>query len=217
MPEHVHVPDEHQRVVPATGTVEFVPTKVAASVQPTPVHTYPLENESLIDILVPCRNRLAFTRESLSVLLRTTDWPLVRHLWLYDDQSEDGTGEYLDEAGRRFNSHGVPTTVRHGKYNSPLGVLTACIKDNPCGRIAKVDNDALMPIGWLGIANSVLTLNPTIDLLGLGYRSALAPDLYMGPFTVTPSRFIGGIGSGRSPCGTTTTDSGTVSIRLTCR
>lgn len=174
---HEHVPDEHYQ----------------EPIAPSPF-VYPPEDESLVDVLFLTRNRLEFTVESLTALRCTTDWSLVNRLWLYDDQSEDGTDRYLEHASQSFVRMGIQVSLRTGAWNSPLAVLLDCVKGNPCGRIAKVDNDALMPPGWLNIATDVLNRNPELDLLGIGYRDDYRPDDPPTTFSFTPARFVGGIG-----------------------
>ena len=69
-----------------------------------------------VDILYCAWNRLEFTKVTFELLRRNTEWRHVEKLVVYDDGSEDGTREYLMEAGAEVP---VPAyEVRHGGWHS---------------------------------------------------------------------------------------------------
>lgn len=144
-----------------------------------------------VDIIVPNRNRLEFAQKTLEVLERNTDWFLVRKLYLYDDQSTDGTREFIEERAKTMPAE---TEVVSGIFNSPYCCLLDCVAKSEADLICKIDNDCLMPFGWLNCGIGVMDRNPDLDLLGIGYRDEPTPhsgDVLYG-YKVAP--FIGGVG-----------------------
>ena len=144
-----------------------------------------------IDILFPGCNRLEYTRETLSTLQVNTDWSLVGKLYLYDDQSEDGTREYLEQAAQDIP---VDTVFHTDVFNCPLAILVHAIRRSTAPLFAKVDSDTMMPPGWLNVAKGVMDENADLDLLGLAFRAGETGDAATDTFTYTESPFIGGIG-----------------------
>lgn len=117
-----------------------------------------------LDVLFLSFNRLAFTRASFGFLLVNTNWSLVERLYVYDDESEDGTFEFLSDAiGAVPVEHRLVTL----KLGSPVRVMNRYLEDSHADRFAKVDNDVAVPPGWLDELVGVVDRDPTIDLLGM--------------------------------------------------
>jgi len=144
-----------------------------------------------IDVLFLARNRLEFTREALETLKEGTEWPLVETLYLYDDQSSDGTREYLESM---VHAMPVKTIFCSGIFNGPMPVLLDCVAKGTGELICKVDNDTLMPPGWLRAGLSVIVEHNDLDLLGIGYRDQLLSKYVGVPLSYEEARFVGGIG-----------------------
>jgi hypothetical protein len=119
-----------------------------------------------VSLLYPARNRLAFTRQSWAALMSNTDWSLVSEFHVYDDGSEDGTREYLStfilppDLARK-------STFHRSAFHSPMGVTLDWIRESKAPLLAKLDNDTIMPPGWLSCALNVMNWNPRLDMLGL--------------------------------------------------
>lgn len=120
----------------------------------------------LVDLLFLAKNRLEFTRESLTALLQNTDRTLVRALHVYDDGSSDGTREYLRDTCAR-NPAMMFCDQRHGSPVRSLNEFIATTSSPGGSYIAKIDNDTVVPPHWLGICVEVLENNPTLQCLGI--------------------------------------------------
>lgn len=142
-----------------------------------------------VDLLYLAWNRLEYTRASLIALRDNTDWSRVNRLWLYDDDSEDGTAEYVME----FAASMAPLACQflRTKLRSPVAIMNNYLS-NDCRAFwfAKIDNDTVVPPLWLNDCLRVLQENPSVDLLGI---EAIYPP-GEGPRTAEPTDHIGGIG-----------------------
>src|SRR4051812_3774855 len=106
-----------------------------------------------VDLLYLARDRLEFTRETFATLLRTTDWSRVQRLSVYDDGSRDGTDRWLAAAVRHAP---VATRFVRTRFASPVAAMRHWIETSAAPILAKVDNDAMLPPGWLAASLNVL-------------------------------------------------------------
>lgn len=164
------------------------------------------------DLLFLAKNRLAFTKASVEILIRNTNWNLVRKLWVYDDGSTDGTTQFLEQT-----VFPVKTNMVTGfRFGGPVAVMRNFLTNPDAPELfTKIDNDVLVPPRWLDKCMLVMNANPELDLLGIeppesrtphyagGMRSA-APE-YTGPYVrginkygYAPCTSIGGIGTMRT-------------------
>lgn len=117
------------------------------------------------EVLYCARNRFAFTRASFELLRENTDWRQVSRLVVYDDSSEDGTAEWLDEAIAT-----VPVDfaeIRHVGWGSVAAVMNDYVAETDADAFVKVDNDIAMPPGWFSIVREVAQRHPKIALIGM--------------------------------------------------
>jgi GT2 family glycosyltransferase len=121
-------------------------------------------NFQCVDLLYLACNRLEFTRETFSALLANTSWDRVHELFVYDDGSIDGTREWLEEAITR-----VPTPHRivRTRFGSPLAAMAHFIESARAATLAKTDNDAMLPPGWLKASLGVYDQHPELHFLGI--------------------------------------------------
>ncbi|RPJ86990.1 MAG: glycosyltransferase [Acidobacteria bacterium] len=143
-----------------------------------------------VDLLYLACNRLEFTRESFSALLQNTDWDYVRELVLYDDGSEDGTCEWLENALRKVR---FPHRLLKTRFGSPITCMSHFIESAVAPVLGKVDNDAMVPPRWLNLGLDVIARHSDLDLLGLEALYPCSQDLLL-PRSYAPSQFIGGLG-----------------------
>lgn len=150
-----------------------------------------------VDVLYLSWNRLEFTRTSFRCLLENTDWSLVNRLVIYDDESDDGTFEFLEERTRFLP---FVELVRL-KLGSPVRVMSRYLEHTVATWFAKIDNDIAVPPGWLEALLGVVERNPEIELLGMeagrmGYPgSAGGPGSdWVGEYGFEPGSHIGGVG-----------------------
>jgi glycosyltransferase involved in cell wall biosynthesis len=118
-----------------------------------------------VDILFLAWNRLAFTKASFGALARNTPWASsVDRLIVYDDGSEDGTAEWLREAGAKLP---VPAfDFREVSFRSPPATMNDYLATAEADLFAKVDSDIAMPPSWLDSLLSVMESSPELELLG---------------------------------------------------
>lgn len=143
---------------------------------------------SSIDVLYLARNRLAYTQASFGYLLANTDWSLVDRLVVYDDGSEDGTREWLEE---RMAGCPHPYILRETHFGSPVAVMADYLATAQADIMAKVDNDIAVPPGWLSTAARCMEENPELELLGLAAGWAREKQ---GPLGYQVATHIGGVG-----------------------
>jgi glycosyltransferase involved in cell wall biosynthesis len=144
-----------------------------------------------VDVLFVAWNRLAFTQFSWKMLMRNTDWSLVSSLHVHDDGSEDGTAEWLDEAVKEAP---VPFQFRVDPLRSPPAVMNRYVARSEVEWFAKVDNDIVMPPGWLGDMLGVIERNPEVELLGTeAGRMPCHPD-WDGVYRFEDGSHMGGVG-----------------------
>src|SRR4051794_5054642 len=103
----------------------------------------------MIDLLYLTHDRLEFTKASVTALLANTDFRRVRRVYLYDDNSTDGTRDYL--LAVKFPVDCVYYCF--GEFGGPVGCMNDYLSSlDPLDEtvFAKVDNDVMLPPGWLG-------------------------------------------------------------------
>lgn len=143
------------------------------------------------DIIYLAWNRLEFTKATFLTMLENTSWEDVHRLLVYDDGSEDGTTEWLAEAVNES-----PVEARfydHLRKRSPVAVMNHYLDHTSSVMFAKIDNDIMLPPGWLGTMLDVMERNPDLQLLGM--EAGRTPDAEFSdvPY-VTGASHIGGVG-----------------------
>jgi glycosyltransferase involved in cell wall biosynthesis len=139
-----------------------------------------------LDILFLAKNRLEFTKESLTALLANTNWSLVRALWLWDDGSTDGTDGYLAGVASAI----VPVlaiVTPHSNLGSPAAIMNEAFRHPEAADvICKIDADTIVPPGWLGACHAVMEAHPELDLLGIEPPASRTPHFEGGPRKPAP-------------------------------
>lgn len=120
----------------------------------------------MIDLLYVSFNRVEYTRLTFRALLDHTDWGQVRHLFVCDDGSTDGTAGYLAEACRDCP---VPYTINGERFGGPVAAMNWYLDhaSPDVEMFGKVDNDMVVCPGWLGEMLHQMELHPRIDILGM--------------------------------------------------
>lgn len=121
-------------------------------------------DDKTVDLLYLASNRRAFTEESFTALEANTDWFLVRRLFVYDDGSTDGTTTFLKEFSKCIETE---VLFQESSFGDPVGVMADFIERSEAPLLAKIDNDAMVPDGWLNEAVGVMRRHEELDLLGL--------------------------------------------------
>src|SRR5580698_7655200 len=105
-----------------------------------------------VDILFLAKNRREYTEEALRNLERNTDWSLVNRLCIWEDVKSD-TNLLKSEPTVRL-SHRVPWAVQQNDLGSPVAIMNDYLQASACFPpvspwFAKIDNDTIVPPGWL--------------------------------------------------------------------
>jgi len=116
------------------------------------------------DLMFLAKNRLRFTQESFSWLRRNTNWDLINNFVIYDDGSEDGTAEWLQERAVKIGAE-----FRQTNFGSGILAGNDFVARSKADFVAKIDNDAMYPPDWLDIALGVVQSHPELQMMGLEY------------------------------------------------
>lgn len=137
----------------------------------------------MIDVLFCTHNRLEFTKAALKTLLENTNWGEAR-LIIYDDDSTDGTREFLIDSG-------VTDEMRFHRFSGPVAIMNHYLMGAPSDHVfAKIDSDTMVPSGWLDECMDVLHRTPKLDFLGIEAHTRLGSGIR----SYRKARHIGGIG-----------------------
>jgi len=142
----------------------------------------------MIDILFLAHNRLEFTKVCLANLIKQTNWSEVARLVIYDDESTDGTREFLQNAKAP-----VQIEVRTGQYGSPVAIMNNYLRRDPAKMFAKIDSDTMVPAEWLDSCLKIMDRHPRLDLLGIEAFRPVQPG-FIETRSFDSADFIGGIG-----------------------
>src|SRR5260370_33515160 len=97
---------------------------------------------SSVEVLYLACNRREFTKETFDTLLANTDWHYVHELFLYDDGSQDGTRERLEENAPRAP---VPVEVGRSNFSSPGAAMVDFIESASPPMQAHTENATMLP------------------------------------------------------------------------
>lgn len=159
----------------------------------------------MIDILFLAHHRSEFTEAALAALVASTNWKLVRALWMYSDGPSGSHGPVFRFC-RDFSFKPLSLYCEPGEYGGPVVVMNDYLKQPDAGEVfAKIDNDVIVPPGWLDQCAAVMEAHPELDLLGIepplsrtpnpGTRVRVpAPELQGSHVGYAPCDAIGGIG-----------------------
>ena len=127
----------------------------------------------LVSVIVPCSNRLDFTRGCVTSLVRHTrpPWELI----FIDDGSRDGTADYL-----RGIQDASPRRVEVVTNSQIRGLLTACHQGLAAARgdyLVLLDNGAVVTDAWLDMLIALAEFDPKIGMVGPMSNHAPPPQL----------------------------------------
>lgn len=117
----------------------------------------------MIDLLYLAKGRDEFTLESLHELSANTCWPTVRHMYVY----ADGPAPLEVRAFLDFICAFGDVMLQEQSFGSPVAIMNDFLACDGEEIFAKLDNDVIVPPGWLQSALAVMEANPELDLLGL--------------------------------------------------
>ncbi len=145
-----------------------------------------------LDVLFVAWNRLEFTEFSYRMLVENTAWDRVSKLILYDDNSQDGTQTFLRDMSREAP---VECEFWQNEYHSPPAVMNLYVSRSEADWFAKIDNDIVVPPGWLEAMQEVIDGSPTVELLGMeaGRGLPVTPE-WDGIYRFEDGSHMGGVG-----------------------
>ena len=129
----------------------------------------------MIDLIYLTHNRLEFTQASFEALLANTDWSLVNQLWIFDEGSTDGTKQYLKAAVQRRVAKVRAAMFLADYSGGPVTCMNDWLDEPGCDVFAKIDNDVIVPPGWLNAALAVMEAHPELGFLGLEPPASRTP------------------------------------------
>lgn len=152
----------------------------------------------MIDLLYVAHNRAQFTAASFDALVANTDWQHVRKLYVADDGSTDSTRELLERELIRVPLD-LPHSVRviDGPVGGPVAAMNRYLDsfdDADIIGFAKIDNDIIVPPGWLPDLVGLARANPHIDAIGLPAQEGPAAPAPLPGRGLREASFIGGVG-----------------------
>ena len=128
---------------------------------PAPAQARPLEIPGLVSIIILTMNALKFTKECVESIKNNTDYP--HEIIFIDNGSTDGTIDYL----RRVAISNPHYTLIVNEYNRGFS------GGNNQGAAAAhgdylmfLNNDVIVPRGWLSRMVRTLSLDPSIGMVG---------------------------------------------------
>lgn len=120
----------------------------------------------IIDILFLCHRRAELAAESLTQLIAHTPRVLGKiHVWL--DLAGHETKDTLAMIGAIAEWQSAESPIRLGYWGSPVAAFNQFLKETSSEIVAKVDEDTVVPEGWLLHCSAVMADNDKPDLLGI--------------------------------------------------
>jgi len=154
----------------------------------------------MIDILYLAHKRPKFTDASLRTLIANTDWSKAR-LVLYTD----GDARPDLPAGSPPAVHFSCLSDRQ-HYGGPVAIMNEFLRTRRgSANFVKLDNDVMVPPGWLEACTAVMDAHPELGLLGIEPPASRTPNPQSRWPVPTPeddcgSRFSGGYLAGYARC-----------------
>jgi len=140
-------------------------------------------------VIVPCFKRPEYTKLCIEYLEKAQAYPNA-HFFLFDDGSQDGTYEILNNAK-------LPKTVY--RTDESVGLRNVLInffnlvKYTKYENLAKIDNDCLVPVNWLDDMEYLLYSQP-FDILSPNVLPSNAAFIYgQDGIPIRPSLSVGGL------------------------
>ena len=132
-----------------------------------------------LDVLYVAWNRLEFTDFSYQMLLANTAWDRVSKRFL---------AEMAEQAP-------VPCDFWQDELHSPPAVMNRYVARSEAEWFAKIDNDIVVPPGWLEAMQEVIDGSPTVELLGMeaGRGLPVTPE-WDGVYRFEDGSHMGGVG-----------------------
>lgn len=143
----------------------------------------------MLDILYLAKGRDAFTKESLQALDVCTNWRLLDggNFVAYVDGS--AVHDYLSLGMDLRDVH-----IDQAHYGGPVAIMNDFLSKPGAPIFAKIDNDVIVPPGWLDAALGVMERNPQLGFLGLEPPASRTPNPATGKAVPAPEHMHAKVG-----------------------
>lgn len=131
---------------------------------------------------------------TLPTLLENTDLSLVNEFVIYNDATpelDNSTSSYVRSVIAEAHE---PILFRETNLRSPVAVMIHFMGRSKAQIYAKIDNDIIVPPGWLETMLGVMERNPEVELLGMEPGHGGKPRGEERLHGVEPAKHIGGVG-----------------------
>jgi GT2 family glycosyltransferase/glycosyltransferase involved in cell wall biosynthesis len=115
-----------------------------------------------VSIVIVTYNNLALNQQCLDSLFNTTSWPNLE-VFVVDNASTDGTAEWLQEAAP---SYPRLTVILNSENRGFAAANNQGLKTATGEFLVLLNNDTVLPRGWLAALVRHLHSDPTIGLIG---------------------------------------------------
>lgn len=131
----------------------------------------------IASLMMVTYNRLELTKQTLADLLQTTDYPF--ELILVDNASQDGTPDFLKqfcEENCKPESYFKKFTIQLNTENKGIAIArNQCLLLAQGEWLSTLDNDVLLPRGWLTECIDICTKNPKYGMVGVNFENVAYP------------------------------------------
>jgi GT2 family glycosyltransferase len=134
----------------------------------------------IASLMIVTYNRLDLTKETVKSIFENTKFPF--RLCIVDNGSTDGTVEWLNELQPEGACVGFSFKLNEENRGIAIGRNQALVLANKFGDswLATLDNDVLLPDGWLSQSISVLKNNPQYGAIGVNMENVKYPMVALG-------------------------------------
>lgn len=131
-------------------------------------------------------NRLELTKKTLDNIFKVTNFPF--ELVIVDNASSDETVSYLKEIlpNKSLNDNyiGAKLLCNSNNLGIAIGRNQTMLLAGNSDWYATLDNDVLLPEGWLKKCIDIMTLNAKYGMIGVNFESVKYPLVDVGPYKV---------------------------------
>lgn len=137
-----------------------------------------MTSEDKATLMMATYNRLDLTKQTLDNIFETTDYPF--DLVIVDNASKDKTIDYLYSffESKTSEKHPYFSTFKLIKNEKNLGIAVARNQGLLASTgqwLSTLDNDVLLPKGWLSTAIDILRTNPRYAMIGANMEGVAYP------------------------------------------
>jgi GT2 family glycosyltransferase len=132
--------------------------------------------ENIAALMMVTYNRLELTKQTLDNIFKNTKPPY--NLVIVDNGSTDGTKQYLFELTEKYKSSDIKLVCQYNDENNGIAIgrnqaLLLANNTDETAWYATIDNDILVPAGWLEECIAVLKASPKYGMIGVNMEGVV--------------------------------------------